>query len=86
MRRSLARAPSGCRRLSGAGTPPGQIRGTPCHLLKINPPAELRMRALHVRQLAEHFEHDEMRERLQAFAAELDAQADAIEVAAEDGE
>jgi hypothetical protein len=49
-------------------------------------PAELRMRALHVRQLAEHFEHDEMRERLQAFAAELDAQADAIEVAAEDGE
>ena len=40
------------------------------------------MRALHVRQLAEHFEHDEMWERLQAFAAELDAHADAIEVAA----
>jgi hypothetical protein len=44
------------------------------------------MRALHVRQLAEHFEHDEMWERLQAFAAELEAQADAIEVAAEEGE
>ena len=38
MRRSPAGAPSGCRRLRGAGTPPDQIRGTPCHLLKINHP------------------------------------------------
>jgi hypothetical protein len=45
-------------------------------------PAELRTRALHVRLLAENFEQDEIWERLQAFAAELDVQADAIEVAA----
>ena len=45
-------------------------------------PAELRTRALHVRLLAENFEQDEIWEHLQAFAAELDAQADAIEVAA----
>ena len=41
--------------------------------------AELRMRALRVRRLSEHFEHDEIWERLQAFAAELDAQADTLE-------
>jgi hypothetical protein len=35
-------------------------------------PAELRTRALHVRLLAENFEQDEIWERLQAFAAELD--------------
>ena len=45
-------------------------------------PTELRTRAFHVRLLAENFEHDKIWERLQVFAAELEAQADAIEVAA----
>ena len=45
-------------------------------------PAQLRTRALHARLLAENFEHDEIWERLQVFAAELDAQADALETAA----
>jgi hypothetical protein len=30
--------PSGCRRLRGMGTPPDQIRGKPCPLLRINHP------------------------------------------------
>ena len=47
-------------------------------------PAELRTRALHVRLLAENFEHDKIWERLQVFAAELDAQAVALETAAKD--
>jgi hypothetical protein len=41
--------------------------------------AELRLRALHVRQLAEYFEHDEAGRRLHAFADDLEAQADVLE-------
>ena len=42
-------------------------------------PTELRLRAIHFRELAEYFEHDEIGSRLRGFADGLEAQARAIE-------